>query len=42
MSHVAQVRDYPISIDVHATRQVASSVRARRYAERLLTGARGR
>ncbi|HEX6655884.1 MAG TPA: trehalose-6-phosphate synthase [Candidatus Limnocylindria bacterium] len=39
--HVAHVRDYPISIDVHATRQVAASVRARRRAEQLLAGARG-
>ena len=39
--HVAHVRDYPISIDVHATRQVATSIRARRRAEQLLIGARG-
>jgi trehalose 6-phosphate synthase len=39
--HVAHVRDYPISIDVHATRQVAASLRARRRAEQLRAGARG-
>jgi trehalose 6-phosphate synthase len=40
--HVAHVRDYPISIDVHATRDVASSIRARRRAEQLVAGTRGR
>ena len=39
--HVAHVRDYPISIDVDATRQVAASLRARRHAEQLQAGARG-
>ena len=39
--HVANVRDYPISIDVEATRQVASSIRARRRAEQLAAGAPG-
>jgi trehalose 6-phosphate synthase len=39
--HVAHVRDYPISIDVEATRQVAGSARARRRAEQLRAGARG-
>jgi trehalose 6-phosphate synthase len=38
--HVAHVRHYPISIDVEATRRVASSARARRRAEHLRSGAR--
>ncbi|HET7521381.1 MAG TPA: trehalose-6-phosphate synthase, partial [Candidatus Limnocylindria bacterium] len=39
--HVAHVRDYPISIDVQATREVAASLRARRRAEQLRAGAPG-
>jgi trehalose 6-phosphate synthase len=39
--HVAHVRDYPISIDVNATIQVAGSLRARRRAEQLRAAARG-
>jgi trehalose 6-phosphate synthase len=39
--HVAHVRDYPISIDVEATREVAASLRARRRAEQLRTSAFG-
>ena len=39
--HVAHARHYPISIDVEATRRVATSQRARRRAEHLLAGVRG-
>jgi trehalose 6-phosphate synthase len=39
--HVAHARHYPISIDVEATRRIASSPRARRRAEQLLAGVRG-
>ena len=38
--HVAQVRPYPISLDVEATRRVAASARARRRAEQLRGGRR--
>ncbi|HEX6139851.1 MAG TPA: trehalose-6-phosphate synthase [Candidatus Limnocylindria bacterium] len=40
--HVAHVRHYPISIDVEATRRIASSARARRLAEQLGSTARER
>ncbi|HYM52176.1 MAG TPA: trehalose-6-phosphate synthase, partial [Candidatus Dormibacteraeota bacterium] len=36
--HVARVRHYPISIDVEATRRVATSRAAQRHAERLVAG----
>ena len=39
---VTHVRAYPISIDVEATRRVASSARARRRADQLVGGARER
>jgi trehalose 6-phosphate synthase len=39
---VTHVRHYPISIDVEATRRVATSQRARRRADQLLGGARER
>ena len=39
--HVAHARHYPISIDVEATRRIATSQRTRRRAEQLLAGVRG-
>ncbi|HET6380695.1 MAG TPA: trehalose-6-phosphate synthase [candidate division Zixibacteria bacterium] len=39
---VVRVRHYPISIDVEATRRVASSTRARRRADQLLAASRER